>query len=85
MSTPIPFPAGLPDFLEVQERLTGRPLSDAEKALMGVWWPLIADADQETIAAVDELIAQRHSDEWMNKFLTAVKKWMEVRHEAGDR
>lgn len=63
-------------FIAYQEQIKGRCLSDAEKALMEVWWPLIADADQETIATVDELIAQHHSDKWMNKFLTAVKAWM---------
>lgn len=79
MILPFTFPAPLEAFIIHQEQIIGRPLSEREREVTAAWLPVINKADPESIQAVDELIAQYPSDVWINHFLTAVKKWMEVK------
>lgn len=73
------FPATLKEFIAHQERLINRPLTEDEREVTAVWLEIINQAEPESVQAVDELIAQHSSDEWITCFLTAVKKWMEVK------
>lgn len=75
---PLTFPTTLKTFIAYQEQLINRPLTETEREVTAAWLPIINEAEPESVQAVDELIAQHSSDEWITRFLTAVKAWMEV-------
>lgn len=81
MTLPFTFPAPLEAFIDYQEQLTGRSLSQVEREVTETWLPVINEAGTESIQALDELIAQHSGDEWITRFLAAAKTWMVVAHE----
>lgn len=75
---PLIFPTTLKTFIAYQEQLINRPLTETEREVTAAWLEIINQAEPESVQAVDELIAQHSSDEWITRFLTAVKAWMEL-------
>lgn len=73
---PLTFPSTLETFIAYQEQLINRPLTETEREVTVAWLEIINQAEPESVQAVDELIAQHSSDEWITRFLTEVKAWM---------
>lgn len=79
MNLPFTFPVTLEAFIAYQEQLISRPLTADEREVTAVWLEIINQAEPGDIEIVDCLIAQHPDKDQINRFLTAVKVWMEVK------
>lgn len=81
MSTPIPLPASLEQFISYQEQLISRPLSEGEKEATAKWLEIInetvtGELDRVTVMdRLGQLIEQSDSGPVL-RFLEGVRRWL---------